>query len=666
VVRYNSPLINANVLKGGVLQVTEEGKEHLRKCLLGKVSYIKANSDTNPLQIEKGNELIPNRKGTSNVVYCQMSQDQYVSYLYALKNDIKSDSKYDIASAIQNLEASENIQEDNVVSKTGSLYKHSSDASTMTYPGNTFGKEGFLKVFENASGKSCKIKQEYKNLLKLDGDLRKFSTKLFKLLKNVNSSPGIVFIYSNYVSYGGTSLLRQLFLNNGYVEFKPNNAPKGNAFIMYDESNNVETRERYRRLFNSPENKDGKMIKIIIGSPIISEGVTLKNVRQVHILEPSWNMSRTNQIIGRAVRNYSHHDLEQENRNVEIYKYVSVYYPKIASFQSLPSNSLQKFFIDREKYVLSEEKDHSNKAIERILKETSFDCELMKHRNQVDNQFDGTAQCDYENCNYTCDIHLPTNTHLDMTTYNLNIDFFDKYDIQFILGTLRSLFQMYFVWKLDDIVEEIRKRSANVSNEAIFTTLGHIVKNKTLFTDMYNRDGFIMNTSDFYIFNCSDIDIHSSIFAKTLDFSKDITKYNLSDYIKIKFDQNLQQKPQKKAEEKVVQLSDEDLKYNLDIVQNNLIYGTYRQRGTQNNPIGKRDGVFRIVDNRHNTNEDDTDNRTQKSGKNAKSFDKSELVDIAGYLKIKVKSSVSIMDFEKDQLANLIEKFLIAQKKILQ
>ena len=75
--------------------------------------------------------------------------------------------------------------------------------------------------------------------------------------------------------------------------------------------------------------------------------------------------------------------------------------------------------------------------------------------------------------------------------------------------------------------------------------------------------------------------------------------------------------------------------------------------------------MFRIVDNRHNTNEDDDDNRTQKSGKNAKSFDKSELVDIAGYLKVNVKSSVGISEYEKDQLANLIEKFLIEQKRVM-
>jgi len=666
ITRYNSPMINSNALKGGVLQVTAQGKIELKKCLLGKVSFVQANSETYPKKSERGNELIPNRVGTLNVVYCQMSKTQYLTYLNALQHDIKSDSKYDISLAIQNLEASENIQETNSVSKTSSLYKNSSDASTMSYPDNKFGKEGFATVFDNPNSKSCRIKQEYRSLLKVNGDLKRFSNKIFKLINNLEQCPGTAFVYSNYVANGGTSLLRQVLLNNGYKEFRPNGNVEGNAFVMYDESNNVETRERYRRLFNSPENKDGKIIKIIVGSPIISEGVTLKNVRQVHILEPSWNMSRTNQIIGRAVRNYSHHNLEEDQRNVQIFKYVSVYYPKDTSFQSIPNDSLHKFFIDREKYVLAEEKDRANKSVERLLKEVSFDCMLMQDRNHKDSTYDYMPECDYEKCESTCAIQPDMSGVIDKTTYNLNIEFFDKYDIQFVLGTLRSLFQISFVWKLADIVDEVGKHSSIISREAIYTTLGHVIKNKTLFVDMYNRDGFLINVGDLYIFNSSDIDIQSSIYTKVLDFTKDVSKYNLNEYMKLKLGYNKEKnnKPKRTTESKVT-LSSEDIEYNQNIIRSNKIYGTYRQRGTQKNSIGKHDGTFRIVDSRNIDPKDGNDFRTQKSGKNAKSFDKQELVEIAKYLGITVKSTIPITEYEKDQLANLIEKFLVENKRVL-
>ena len=118
------------------------------------------------------------------------------------------------------------------------------------------------------------------------------------------------------------------------------------------------------------------------------EGITLKEIRQVHILEPTWNMSSINQIIGRAVRNYSHQLLDQNERNVEIYKYASVY--------------KDSFSIDKEKYILCSEKDKSNKVVERLLKTIAFDCYLNKSRNLIKNGVKGSAECDYTDCDYKC------------------------------------------------------------------------------------------------------------------------------------------------------------------------------------------------------------------------------------------------------------------------
>jgi hypothetical protein len=310
--KVNSELINNQVLKGGIVYITPAGKNSLEESLTGKVSYLRANTETSPRVIVKGKELIPGRNGTSNVVYCPMSNYQYLTYLEALKLDVRSDTVYDLSTVIQNTEAAENLNEIGGVSKTSSLYKNSSDASTMSYPGKLFGKTGFNAVFNksnNASG--YKLRDEFKNLLTTD--LKHYSVKLYKLLKNIQNSPGNAFVYSNFVNFGGTNLLRLLLTANGYREFRSRNQDDDNSvantFVVFDESTNIETREKYRRIFNSPENKTGKYIKVLIGSPIISEGITLKNVRQVHILEPSWNMSRVNQIIGRAVRNMSHHDL---------------------------------------------------------------------------------------------------------------------------------------------------------------------------------------------------------------------------------------------------------------------------------------------------------------------------------------------------------------------
>ena len=68
--------------------------------------------------------------------------------------------------------------------------------------------------------------------------------------------------------------------------------------------------------FNDPSNKNGDTIKIALINEVASEGVTFKNVREIHILEPWYNMNKIEQIIGRGVRYFSHQALPEEKRNV--------------------------------------------------------------------------------------------------------------------------------------------------------------------------------------------------------------------------------------------------------------------------------------------------------------------------------------------------------------
>jgi SNF2 family DNA or RNA helicase len=61
-----------------------------------------------------------------------------------------------------------------------------------------------------------------------------------------------------------------------------------------------------------------------LGSPSIKEGVSLLRVQQVHVLEPYWNMSRLDQVIGRAIRFCSHKDVASQDREVKVYVYIGV------------------------------------------------------------------------------------------------------------------------------------------------------------------------------------------------------------------------------------------------------------------------------------------------------------------------------------------------------
>jgi|688.fasta_scaffold01547_19 hypothetical protein len=670
-IKKRSNYINRSALKGDVYEITSWGKTQLEESLIGKVSYLKGNTETNPEKIELGEPLISENVGTTKVYLCEMSPYQYKVYINALKSDLGQFSKYDMSTAIKRIESEENVMEsDNVISKASSLYKNSSDASTMTYPEFTYGKEGFSNTFSKY-GNRYTIKD--KNVL--TRDLKTFSSKLYNLLQNINKKQtGNVFIYTNYVNYGGTSLLRQLLLHNGYYEYSGKNISEERYyknFIVFDEGTSLRNREQFKRVFNSDENKNGKYIRFIIGSPIISEGITLKAVRQVHIIEPYWNMSKVNQIIGRAVRNYSHHALEKQERNVEIYKYVSVFYR--SGDKKLDSKSdLTRFFIDREKYILSEEKDRSNKLIERQLKITSFDCALNTSRNTIVNGIPGSPECDYTECNYTCK-QLPTSERVDKSTYKMYITFFDQFDIYFVIETIKTMFSKTFVWHLNDIKQYIKTLEPLITDEAIYTTLKHMIDNKVLIVDMYNREGFLITSGNYYIFNDSNIDIESSIYSKILDFSVDINKYSLKQFsenrLQINPFRNTKSKKEKKEESaepnEIDLLTQADLDYNTDIETNYPIYGTYRTKkgktDTWEHKYGKRDEKFRILDLRNiGTSSKNKDQRRDVTGKAAESYEISDLRSIAEALDIEVNDT-----HQKADLIRLIKRLLESENRIL-
>ena len=62
----------------------------------------------------------------------------------------------------------------------------------------------------------------------------------------------------------------------------------------------------------------------------------------------------------------------------------------------------------------------------RVLMESAFDCGLNYYRNKIDKSKDGSRECDYMSCEYTCnDMNMEVvkkglnNDELDYSTYQL-------------------------------------------------------------------------------------------------------------------------------------------------------------------------------------------------------------------------------------------------------
>jgi hypothetical protein len=86
----------------------------------------------------------------------------------------------------------------------------------------------------------------------------------------------------------------------------------------------IEDRAAIQRAFNSVDNMHGEQIELLLISSTGAEGLDLKNVRHIHIIEPYWNYGRVEQIIARGVRNNSHVALPAEEKNVQPYIYLAV------------------------------------------------------------------------------------------------------------------------------------------------------------------------------------------------------------------------------------------------------------------------------------------------------------------------------------------------------
>lgn len=690
--KVRSDFIHPAIVKGGVSRVTEVGSELLKKTLRGKVSYLTLNPETFPKRIDEGVPVISDRKGSTHVVLCEMSDYQYQVYSMAVQQDIgemkdvnidglleEDKPDFDVPSSprevdgdtqADTLEQKVNTSQNTVSQKISSLYKNSSDASTMVYPDELYGKEGFMSSFRKPSGLSSFVPKS-SDFLNAKKELRKYSSKLFALLSNISDSQGSVFVFSHYVNFGGTTLIGALLKANGYSDYRTSRSSTSNdskgSYVIFDDKLTAEQKEKLRKTFNSPANKDGSIIKIIVGSPVMSEGITLKNVRQVHILEPYWNLSRVEQVIGRAIRNYSHHDLPEEQRTVQVFKYVSMY----TGSGKLENN----FFIDKEKYILSEEKDRNNKRIERLLKRIAIDCELNHERNIFPPEHDFSSQCDYEECSFTCDVSFKgKNRALDTSTYDLYIGTIEKQRLDYVSQLIERMFRKQFVWRQDDITSFIRKMHPFVAKEVMFVALDSFLTNRTTVQDRFDREGYIIKRGPFFIFNANDINVKSSLFAKVLDFSKFVNASSLNTMFKKRYNiditailEDKSQETPKDASEAANVLSQSDIAFNEAIIKESDIYGSFYGRPPKSssaldNPFGLKDDKFRIVDKRNESN-NPKDRRKIMTGMVCRSYSKGDLINLVELLQIQYDGN--LVNLDKIKLCELIEEYFRSTSRLL-
>ena len=272
-------------------------------------------------------------------------------------------------------------------------YDRNRDFVIIRVPMSDYQANGYKKALEK-DDKDKKYSREACNYVapteekEMNKDaLLTFSPKCLHMLENIQDEEGLHMVYSEL----SCEIIREILLANGFDEFKlvkgagglmdieSESESKKPRFVSFSAIKDQDERETILDIYNhnwsnlnpvlqeklermSKTNKE--IIKVFMISETDAEGISLKNTRFAHIVEPSWNATRIEQVIGRVRRLYSHDDLPEELRTVKAYLYMST----LVDGKST----------DEQVYETANEKDHLNQEVLRAVKETAMDCSLYE------------------------------------------------------------------------------------------------------------------------------------------------------------------------------------------------------------------------------------------------------------------------------------------------
>lgn len=131
--------------------------------------------------------------------------------------------------------------------------------------------------------------------------------------------------------------------------------------------------ESLRRLGLPESNLRGELVLAMLVTKSGAEGISTRNVRQVHLLEPFWHRNMIDQVIGRARRAHSHDDLPSAERDVRPFLYVATVAADQASALPAADSGLTS---DQMVLVTADKKHAVLKQLLAIARATAVDCKV--------------------------------------------------------------------------------------------------------------------------------------------------------------------------------------------------------------------------------------------------------------------------------------------------
>lgn len=522
--------------------IAKKGKEFAKK-IRGKVSYIRA-----MISSAKREEIGVTDPWLKHIVVYPSAMSEY-------------QSKY-VREALQKLEEN----------KEGPIYSNVRDAANCIYPeldssgkskSGIYGTEAFEKyaITKTIHKKYKKGKETisvnqsfdfnnlkaYKELLgpsegsDIYANLRKYSTKYATIIEMLRDPARIqekVFIYNDSVKGTGGIISLALIMklwgfkwlkyseNAKYSEENPNG-----FFVITSETGTISESAQIRKaleVFNADNNIYGNVVRIILGSETISQGYTLKAVRQGHVVQGHWNLASTDQSLGRMFRTGSHNQLPEAERYLNIYRHVALESRKkgsncvkLGKDVSNPSEgSFSKFeTIDVYVYKVAEVKEYMTSQLYRIMKKVSWDCAIAYKRNVLVTDVKKSRACDYIDCNYQCDSYpeeyidkksgekflekdqgriwsYDVRSNMNSSNYNL---LYSGKDVTDYTKNIVSIFHNYFALRYDMIVSLLPYE--NPVKFILLKTLANIINNRIPIRNRYGIISYLNESNNIYFLN---------------------------------------------------------------------------------------------------------------------------------------------------------------------
>ena len=280
-----------------------------------------------------------------------------------------------------------------------------------------------------------------------------YSPKYVHIIRDIVKTIGCCFVYSQFIEMIGLNTFAialkatgrfaklelkkidgqyMLDMSNYKDESEFRNKMK---YIFYAGETKGELKEIYRQIYNSEfsqlppncrllkrqledlygddQNLHGQVIKIFLTTRSGAEGVDLKHIRKIYIMEPYWQPVLIKQIIGRGKRYESHVRLPAEERNVEIFIYMAsfsrdqvknhisgVIRGDVGRYNvSTYQKKGKPITSDESLYITSQYKLAMIEQVEKIMKDSAFDCTL-NYTDNIENVDNKNIVClDYDSVN---------------------------------------------------------------------------------------------------------------------------------------------------------------------------------------------------------------------------------------------------------------------------